>query len=468
MTAPASPDEAARPLALALVVGSVRAGRLGPAVAGWFAGHARDRDDVHLDVLDLAAFPLPSDMAAVPGTPPERLVRELGERLAAADGFVVVTPEYNHSYPAALKNVIDTYREEWFAKPVGFVSYGGVSGGLRAVEHLRAVFAEQHAVTVRDGVSFHGPSAADFAADGPAGRGSPASAAALRWAVDEGARRRLPVTAALVWDAVGEPPAVFDQADGADRVGLERAARRVLADTVAAVRVPDPAVLVTERVAEGSPVPELLGIATGARLVVVGERGPGALHRLVAGSVCQGVVHHAPLPVVVVRGGTDRSGQSAGTADAADAAGPATTSVDERPVVVGVDGSAGSLRALRWAVEAAAVRKTAVRAVHAWHLDVPAYPGIYADFGSALAEQAQRTLDDAVNTIIAEHGGGLPVQLVKETVADGAARALLRGAADAQLLVVGSRGHGGFAELLLGSVSHQCVAHAPCPVAVIR
>ncbi|WP_082121994.1 MULTISPECIES: universal stress protein [Frankia] len=295
--------------------------------------------------------------------------------------------------------------------------------------------------------------------------GSPESIAALRWAVDEGARRRLPVTAALVWDAVGEPRAVFDRAAGADRAGLEQAARRVLADTVAAVRVHDPAVTVTERVEEGSPVPELLGIATGAQLVVVGERGPGALHRLVAGSVCQGVVHHAPLPVVVVRGGADRSGGATG---ATDAVGADTTSVDERPVVVGVDGSAGSLRALRWAVEAAAARKTALRAVHAWHLDVPVYPGIYADFGSALAEQAQRTLDDAVNTIIAEHGGGLPVPVVKEAVADGAARALLRSATDAQLLVVGSRGHGGFAELLLGSVSHQCVAHAPCPVAVIR
>ncbi|EIV91726.1 NADPH-dependent FMN reductase [Frankia sp. QA3] len=175
-----TPIAAPRPLALALVVGSVRAGRLGPAVAGWFAARARGRDDVHLDVLDLAAFPLPADMAVVPDSPPQRLVRALGERLAAADGFVVVTPEYNHSYPAALKNVIDTYRQEWFAKPVGFVSYGGQSGGLRAVEHLRGVFAEQHAVTVRDGVSFHGAAAADFAEDGPAGAGSPAAAAAGR------------------------------------------------------------------------------------------------------------------------------------------------------------------------------------------------------------------------------------------------------------------------------------------------
>lgn len=68
----------------------------------------------------------------------------------------MVTPEYNHSYPASLKAAIDWHFTQWQAKPVGFVSYGGMSGGLRAVEHLRQVFAELHAVTVRETVSFHG------------------------------------------------------------------------------------------------------------------------------------------------------------------------------------------------------------------------------------------------------------------------------------------------------------------------
>ncbi|MFD7968812.1 NADPH-dependent FMN reductase, partial [Streptomyces clavifer] len=76
-------------------------------------------------------------------------------RLARADAFVVLTPEYNHSYPAPLKELIDGHFAEWQAKPVAFVSYGGISGGLRAVEHLRQVFAELHAVSVRDTVSFH-------------------------------------------------------------------------------------------------------------------------------------------------------------------------------------------------------------------------------------------------------------------------------------------------------------------------
>ena len=66
-----------------------------------------------------------------------------------------MTPEYNHSFPAALKNVIDWHGPQWHVKPVGFVSYGGISGGLRAVEQLRLVFAELHAVGIRDTVSFH-------------------------------------------------------------------------------------------------------------------------------------------------------------------------------------------------------------------------------------------------------------------------------------------------------------------------
>jgi NAD(P)H-dependent FMN reductase len=82
-------------------------------------------------------------------------VRAYAERIDRADAFVVVTPEYNHSYPAGLKQAIDLVHAPWRRKPVGFVSYGGMSGGLRAVEHLRTVFAELHATTVRDVVSFH-------------------------------------------------------------------------------------------------------------------------------------------------------------------------------------------------------------------------------------------------------------------------------------------------------------------------
>ncbi|MGA2539656.1 MAG: NAD(P)H-dependent oxidoreductase, partial [Terracidiphilus sp.] len=78
------------------------------------------------------------------------------KRIERAEAFIVVTPEYNHGYPAPLKSVIDSVGAEWQAKPVAFVSYGGISGGLRAVEQLRLVFAELHTVTIRDTVSFAG------------------------------------------------------------------------------------------------------------------------------------------------------------------------------------------------------------------------------------------------------------------------------------------------------------------------
>lgn len=131
----------APPLRLAVIVGSVRVGRFGPTVANWFCGQVGQHPHLVVDVVDLAetAFPCP----------------EFTSRIGTADAVVVVTPEYNHSYPGELKIAIDSVRSEWRAKPIGFVSYGGISGGLRAVEQLRLVFAELHAVTVRETVSFH-------------------------------------------------------------------------------------------------------------------------------------------------------------------------------------------------------------------------------------------------------------------------------------------------------------------------
>ncbi|WP_280438225.1 NADPH-dependent FMN reductase [Nocardia carnea] len=140
------------PLRLTVVIGSSRQGRFAPTVADWFREHATARPDLTVGVVDVGELDLPHTF----GTPAPGAA-ETRAALAEADAFVIVTPEYNHSYPAALKNLIDTHGREWQAKPVGFVSYGGISGGLRAVEHLRGVFAELHAVTVRDTVSFHNP-----------------------------------------------------------------------------------------------------------------------------------------------------------------------------------------------------------------------------------------------------------------------------------------------------------------------
>ncbi len=141
------------PLKLALIYGSTREGRFCDTVANWAAEEIWSRNDFHLDVIDPAELGLPSSQ----GQDDAAALAELRRRLGAADAFVVVTPEYNHGYPAPLKFVIDSAHREWQAKPVAFVSYGGISGGLRAVEQLRLVFAELHAVTLRDSVSFANP-----------------------------------------------------------------------------------------------------------------------------------------------------------------------------------------------------------------------------------------------------------------------------------------------------------------------
>jgi len=132
---------------VALIYGSTRAGRFCDTVASWAKKQITATGKFELSTIDPA---FPPARAAGEGND----ARWPGQQIGDADAFVVVTPEYNHGYPAGLKSLIDSVGEEWQAKPVAFVSYGGVSGGLRAVEQLRQVFAELHAVTIRDSVSF--------------------------------------------------------------------------------------------------------------------------------------------------------------------------------------------------------------------------------------------------------------------------------------------------------------------------
>ncbi|MGA5193751.1 NADPH-dependent FMN reductase [Streptomyces exfoliatus] len=155
-------------LRIAVVIASVREGRFGPVVARWFVEQLGEHADLEVDTIDLAEVGLPMvfpAFGAQPAGDTAVAAEAVRGRLAAADAFVVVTPEYNHSFPASVKNLIDWHNVEWHAKPVGFVSYGGMAGGLRAVEQLRPVFAEVHAVTVRDTVSFHN-AWSQFDADG--------------------------------------------------------------------------------------------------------------------------------------------------------------------------------------------------------------------------------------------------------------------------------------------------------------
>jgi NAD(P)H-dependent FMN reductase len=137
------------PVRLELIIGSTRVGRIAPVVANWFVERARTYPHVELGVIDLLETSLPQNLDDSPATDAFRA------RVGRAHGFVAVTSEYNHGYPAALKTAFDSVKHEWRAKPIGFVSYGGVSGGLRATEQLRQVVAELHMVSVRQSVSFH-------------------------------------------------------------------------------------------------------------------------------------------------------------------------------------------------------------------------------------------------------------------------------------------------------------------------
>lgn len=136
-----------------IILGSTRAQRKGEPIARWLADIAGARGDMTSELVDLAAFELPFMAAAMP--PPmssearDPAARDWAATIAAADGFLLVVPEYNHGYPAPLKNALDHLFSEWNRKPIGFVSYGGLAGGVRAVEQLRQVAVELELVPMR-------------------------------------------------------------------------------------------------------------------------------------------------------------------------------------------------------------------------------------------------------------------------------------------------------------------------------
>lgn len=139
---------------IAVLAASVRSERMGRVLADWAAGRVRAaRPGREPDVIDLTECALPDDGLLQPGG---GQATELTDRIQDADGFVIVTPEYNHSYPAGLKRAIDWHYREWMFKPATVLSYG-VQGGLLATEHLRGVFAELHVVVTRRAVGVSTP-----------------------------------------------------------------------------------------------------------------------------------------------------------------------------------------------------------------------------------------------------------------------------------------------------------------------
>jgi nucleotide-binding universal stress UspA family protein len=279
------------------------------------------------------------------------------------------------------------------------------------------------------------------------------SGAALLWAATEAARRGADLDVVHVWQPpsylspLGIPYPVPDVAP------WEARAKALLEDAVSsiphAVRAEIP--LLSPISLTGSTGAALVDTARGADVLVVGSRGHRALRGLL-GSVSHQCLHHASCPVVVVP--------------------PDADEVSKRPrqrIVVGVDGSDGAAAALRWAMHEAARWDAALSVVHTWETPYPVEPWGFvvtpADpdaFREGSVAMIRSMVDAAVDA-----GTPRPAVVTELSVEDAAGPGLVGAAADADLLVVGSRGRGGFAALVVGSVSLHCVHAAPCPVAVI-
>jgi nucleotide-binding universal stress UspA family protein len=273
--------------------------------------------------------------------------------------------------------------------------------------------------------------------------GSGGAQRAVRFAAAEAAARRVPlrVITAFAWvpDSVREPARRRHY-----RSLVLRRAWRTAADAAATASAVSAGIEVSHQVVVGSPVEILVDESRRAQLAVVGHRGLSRAGELVAGSVGMGLAVHADCPVVVV---PDTDLEPVGTA--------------LPPVVVGVDAGQDAQHVLGFAFAAAAARSVPLVAVHAWTAAFPGTdPGPDATYAGAAAVLAGQ---------LAGWPARYPDVMVRRIVErDRPAAALRRAAHRAQLLVVGTRGHGQVAGMVLGSVAHALVHAAPCPVAVVR
>jgi nucleotide-binding universal stress UspA family protein len=274
--------------------------------------------------------------------------------------------------------------------------------------------------------------------------GSESSAHALRWSHREAQLHGWPLTAVLAWGFLdqhhADPQTTFHPDYGEDdaAAALDAYVEQALGADASSVQ---------RSTACGLVAPTLLEASGDAELLVVGARGLGGFQGLLLGSVSQQCVHHTTRPIAIVRATAARTGDTM-----------------ER-IVVGVDGSDTARRALNWAVAEARLRQATLDVVLAWHMPyIAGYPYAGVGFDPATFEKdAQTTLDSIID---GTDTTGVPS--VERTLAVGdAASALLAKSTDADLVVVGSRGLGGFTGLLLGSVSHHVTHHATCPVVVV-
>jgi nucleotide-binding universal stress UspA family protein len=273
--------------------------------------------------------------------------------------------------------------------------------------------------------------------------GSASALAAVDLAAAEADRRSRPlhVVHAFLWPYLHAPlgPSPLGPPDG----GLRNDAARLVADAVARARVAAPGTPVHGEVITGDAAAVLRRCP--ASLLVVGDRGLGGFTGLLVGSVAVKLAAHAACPVLVARGTADPTA----------------------PVLLGVDGSPANDPAVGFAFEEAALRGVPLLALHAWSHPVSTGPG---DMQPLVYDDVEVSAEE--NRVLAEalagwHNKYPDVIVHRELVHEGARTALIEATARAQLVVVGTRGRGGFAGLLLGSVSQAVLHHAACPVAVV-
>jgi nucleotide-binding universal stress UspA family protein len=279
--------------------------------------------------------------------------------------------------------------------------------------------------------------------------GSPQSEVAAQQAAEAAGRRSAPLMLVhgylhpFRYGVPFDPYAVRLPPPSADAV-------RMLDEMAAELRTTRPHLTVATRQSPGGPAAALVDASQHAQLVVVGSRGHGGFAGLLLGSVSAQVAAHAHCPVLVVRP-PDRPAEPLGLASG--------------PVVVGTDASPGSAIALSFAADEAARRDRTLVVAYVWSVDASTQPrSTYEETEAAALEAAEAVLARAVAEIRAEH----PTLDVEPRLVHALdpSHALIEASREAGLLVVGSRGHGGFAGLRLGSTSQALVHHAHCPVVI--
>jgi nucleotide-binding universal stress UspA family protein len=274
--------------------------------------------------------------------------------------------------------------------------------------------------------------------------GSEGAAHALRWAEAEAAHRQWTVRAVLAWGYLNQHSVTTQ---GFDPDYSAEDAEAALASYVRDALDVDGAAAVERHVVADLAARAILEAAADADLLVVGARGLGGFRGLLLGSVSRQCLHEAKIPVAVIR------------ADTLEALAPL--------VIVGVDGSKASDRALSWAADEARAREATLEVIHAWQPPyLGGYPFVQAtiDFG-AFEDDARKVMADAIARADLT---GLEDRVQQTIVCAGPSSALLEASARSQLVVVGARGIGRVERFLIGSVSDQVAQHATAPVVVVH